>query len=75
MINNKNKWRVVSPKHTSVVTAAGELSFRLSSLKPESFYRVELRARNRIGFGDPAQIIVHTAPGQDRASRAREAKG
>lgn len=64
VISNKNVWRVVSStKRTSVVEAPGPLTFRLTDLKSDSFYRLEVRAHNRIGYSEPTQVIIQTAAG------------
>ncbi|KAJ3659170.1 hypothetical protein Zmor_010873 [Zophobas morio] len=40
-------------------------SYELNSLKPDTVYKIELRAHNTIGSSSPAQIRVKTARGSD----------
>nr|CAI5826296.1 unnamed protein product [Callosobruchus analis] len=40
-------------------------SYQLDSLRPDTVYKVELRAHNSIGDSSPAQIRVRTARGED----------
>jgi len=42
----------------------GEVSFEIKNLKPDTFYKVEIRAHNAIGFSEPTGIIVKTAKGE-----------
>ncbi|KAF0286651.1 Fasciclin-2 [Amphibalanus amphitrite] len=65
LIYFKKKWQVVSsaPRRTSVVEMPGSPAFRLTGLKPDSYYRLEVRAHNEIGYSQPAQVIIHTAEG------------
>ncbi|XP_065563222.1 fasciclin-2-like isoform X1 [Artemia franciscana] len=35
----------------------------MKNLKPDTFYKVEIRAHNAIGFSEPTGIIVKTAKG------------
>ncbi|XP_065564495.1 fasciclin-2-like isoform X2 [Artemia franciscana] len=37
------------------------VSFEIKNLKPDTFYKVEIRAHNAIGFSEPTGIIVKTA--------------
>jgi len=67
----KGQWKEVpQERRSSVVSSPGEQSFRVSQLAPESYYRVDLRAHNRVGHGEPAEVIVFTAPGGAQAASA-----
>lgn len=44
--------------------APGVVSFEIKNLKPDTFYKVEIRAHNAIGFSEPTEIIVKTAKGE-----------
>ena len=63
MISNKNLWRTVSPKQIAAVDMPSPLTYRLTKLKPDATYRLELRAKNRLGLSDPTQVIIRTAKG------------
>jgi hypothetical protein len=41
-------------------------SYELNKLKPDTVYKIELRAHNTIGSSSPAQIRVKTARGEHR---------
>ena len=41
-------------------------SYELNSLKPDTVYKIELRAHNTIGSSSPAQIRVKTARGEQQ---------
>ncbi|XP_037069504.1 fasciclin-2-like [Pollicipes pollicipes] len=58
-----NGWRSLSDKRSSVVDFPGTHTFKVSNLKAQTHYRIELRAHNKIGFGNPAELVVLTAPG------------
>jgi hypothetical protein len=47
--------------------ASGPPTFHLTKLRPNTFYKVELRARNVIGYSLPGQVIFKTARGESRA--------
>ncbi|XP_065563169.1 fasciclin-2-like isoform X3 [Artemia franciscana] len=44
----------------------GVVSFEIKNLKPDTFYKVEIRAHNAIGFSEPTDIIVKTAKDPSR---------
>ena len=48
---------------TKEVKYPGNVQYELTSLIPDTFYKIELRAHNEMGFSQPAEIIVKTAPG------------
>lgn len=39
-------------------------SYELRGLHPDTFYKVEIRAHNIIGFSVPGQLVVKTARGE-----------
>lgn len=60
-----NEWqqteegRCVTVEHRALEVT----SYQLTGLQPESFYKVEIRAHNNIGFSVPGQVVVKTAKG------------
>lgn len=50
-------------KTAQEVEYPGVSSFKLESLSPNAFYKIELRAHNEIGFSTPAEMIIKTAHG------------
>lgn len=46
------------------VAYPANVRYEMKSLKPDTLYRVELRAHNVIGFSAPAEILLRTAKGQ-----------
>ncbi|RZC33481.1 fasciclin-2, partial [Asbolus verrucosus] len=49
-------------------------SYELNALRPDTIYKIELRAHNTIGLSSPAQIKVKTARGIDPAVPFNEPK-
>lgn len=43
-------------------------SLEMRDLKPETSYRVELRAHNAIGLSEPAHLLLKTARGESTGS-------
>ncbi|XP_075233733.1 neural cell adhesion molecule fasciclin 2 isoform X2 [Lycorma delicatula] len=60
---NKNEWTPTSDDECiSLEHRTNEIStFELMGLRPDAYYKIELRAHNVIGFSTPAQAIVKTA--------------
>ena len=50
------------------ILKAGTLSHILHQLTANTFYKVEIRAHNILGWGEPSHIIVKTAPPSGKAS-------
>ena len=63
MISRKNVWRHVTASERDAQVMPGQQTYRLTGLDSNSHYRLELRARNRIGYSEPAQVIIRTATG------------
>lgn len=50
------------------VAYPANVRYEMKNLKPDTLYRVELRAHNVIGFSAPAEILLRTAKGQFHVS-------
>lgn len=50
------------------VNALSGANYDLGGLKPETYYRIEVRAHNAIGSSDPAKIMLKTAIGESNES-------
>ena len=46
------------------VAYPANVRYEMKNLKPDTLYRVDLRAHNVIGFSAPAEILLRTAKGQ-----------
>lgn len=55
------EWDPVGQK-LEAVKAFGETRYVMRNLAPGTYYKVELRARNKIGSSSAAEIIIKTAP-------------
>lgn len=61
--NDSNGWREVGDCQDVTLKQPNLTTYKLESLQPNTYYRIELRARNVIGFSSPNQVIVKTARG------------
>lgn len=50
------------------VAYPANVRYEMKNLKPDTLYRVELRAHNVIGFSAPAEIVLRTAKDPSRSS-------
>lgn len=50
--------------NTEELTGQENPEFRLSDLKSDTHYKIELRAHNAIGYSTPAQLTVKTVRGE-----------
>lgn len=50
--------------HTLVHKSAEQPAYELVNLVPDSYYRIEIRARNVIGDSIPGEITLKTARGK-----------
>jgi len=61
-----NEWQETDASCTTLEHRALEVpSYELRNLQPDTFYKVEVRAHNYIGFSVPGQLVVKTARGSD----------
>ncbi|XP_045121116.1 fasciclin-2-like isoform X3 [Portunus trituberculatus] len=54
-------WEAVGDKMTQEVPYPGTTSYKIEGLLSNSYYRIELRAHNDIGFSTPAEKVIKTA--------------
>lgn len=70
----RGEWRVAS--ETQCVTEELEsfeaISYEVRGLRPDTHYRMHVRAHNVLGFSSPAQLYVQTALGVERSGFAVE---
>lgn len=69
------KFDVVGEKTTREVHAPGPTTFELSNLRPDTYYRIELRAKNAIGYSSPAELVIKTAKGESSRGRRWNRRG
>ena len=62
--NTTTNWVEAGQSVRAQVPYPAQPKYDMKNLKPDSFYRVELRAHNVIGFSAPAEIFLRTAKGQ-----------
>ncbi|CAG0878687.1 unnamed protein product [Darwinula stevensoni] len=62
------KWEQYGTMNTRIVEQPGPPMYKLQGLDPNTYYKVEVRARNEIGLSQPGSIIIKTA---DDTSRHR----
>ena len=62
--NTTTNWVEAGQSVRAQVPYPAQPKYDMKNLKPDSFYRVELRAHNVIGFSAPAEIYLRTAKGQ-----------
>jgi hypothetical protein len=62
--NTSTNWVEAGQSVRAQVPYPAQPKYDMKNLKPDSFYRVELRAHNVIGFSAPAEIYLRTAKGQ-----------
>ncbi|KAK8376758.1 hypothetical protein O3P69_009997 [Scylla paramamosain] len=55
------EWEPVGKKTTQEVPYPGTSSYKIEGLLSNSYYKIELRAHNDIGFSTPAEKIIKTA--------------
>lgn len=59
-----NEWLETDARCTLLEHRSLEVtSYELRGLTPDTFYKVEIRAHNYIGFSVPGQVVVKTAQG------------
>lgn len=59
-----NEWLETDARCTLLEHRSLEVtSYELRGLAPDTFYKVEIRAHNYIGFSVPGQVVVKTAQG------------
>lgn len=49
---------------TQNVPITDTTNFKMSSLKGDTYYRIELKAHNAIGFSQPSSLLMRTARGE-----------
>jgi neurocan core protein len=49
---------------TRELSSAEHTAYVLRNLIADTYYKIELRARNRIGFSTPGEVIIKTARGK-----------
>lgn len=59
--NSSGKWTSSGDKATEESKYPGTTSYTIENLHPETYYKIELRAHNMIGFSTPAEAIIKTA--------------
>lgn len=60
----EGQWEAVGEKTTREVEYPGSSSYKIEGLHSDSYYKIELRAHNEIGFSTPAEAIIKTAHGK-----------
>ncbi|KAK8738927.1 hypothetical protein OTU49_003745 [Cherax quadricarinatus] len=61
--NVSGTWENAGTKTTRQVEHPGETTYTIENLRSNSYYRIELRAHNEIGFSTPAEAVIKTANG------------
>lgn len=64
MTENGEEWKVIGEKITRQIEFPGITTYQVQKLRPDTFYRMELRAHNNIGFSSPAELVIKTANGE-----------
>lgn len=60
-----NEWQEVDGKCFTLEHRSLEVtSYELTGLQPDTYYKVEIRAHNNIGFSVPGQVVIKTARGE-----------
>nr|XP_053638441.1 fasciclin-2-like isoform X2 [Cherax quadricarinatus] len=59
--NVSGTWENAGTKTTRQVEHPGETTYTIENLRSNSYYRIELRAHNEIGFSTPAEAVIKTA--------------
>jgi neurocan core protein len=52
------------PCGTKDLSSAEHTAYVLRNLVADTYYKIELRARNKIGFSTPGEVIIKTARGK-----------
>lgn len=59
------EWRVLDTCSGTIEQSFQHTSYVMSNLKPDTTYKVELRAHNAIGDSTPAEVRIRTARGEN----------
>nr|XP_045619948.1 fasciclin-2-like isoform X5 [Procambarus clarkii] len=54
-------WENAGTKMTREVEFPGQTTYTIENLRSNSYYKIELRAHNEIGFSTPAEAVIKTA--------------
>jgi neurocan core protein len=58
-------WEVLDyPCSSRDLSSAEHTAYVLQNLVADTYYKIELRARNKIGFSTPGEVIIKTARGK-----------
>ncbi|XP_047738432.1 fasciclin-2 isoform X2 [Hyalella azteca] len=56
-------WKTLGAKIEKTVEFPGVTTYQIQKLRPDTHYRIELRAHNSIGYSSPAELVIKTAHG------------
>lgn len=60
----EGQWEVVGKESTAEIEYDGVSTYKIEGLSSDSYYKIELRAHNEIGYSTPAEAIIKTAHGK-----------
>lgn len=64
VVQLQDKWETIGIKTDRIVEFPGPTTYTIQGLRPDTFYRIELRAKNDIGYSRPSDIVIKTANGE-----------
>ncbi|XP_037784980.1 fasciclin-2-like isoform X13 [Penaeus monodon] len=72
--NASGQWESIGTKNAEEVEYPATV-YTITGLRSSTFYKIELRAHNAIGFSTPAEAVIKTAHGNDEAEASTASPG
>ncbi|XP_042866206.1 fasciclin-2-like isoform X4 [Penaeus japonicus] len=72
--NASGQWESVGTKNAEEVEYPATV-YTIKGLRSSTFYKIELRAHNAIGFSTPAEAVIKTAHGNDQPEASTASPG
>ncbi|KAF2360252.1 Fibronectin type III [Trinorchestia longiramus] len=61
VVKDGDGWKTIGAKIEKTVEFPGVTTYQIQKLRPDTYYRIELRAHNSIGYSSPAELVIKTA--------------
>lgn len=69
---SENEWQGEGSTLAASVLATDSLTYTLKNLQPNSYYKVEITAKNALGYSSPSKLIFKTADIHDATGEYSE---